>query len=268
MLKAVKRATKEVKTAAIYLRVSTQEQVEGYGLDAQRSKCEAMATVRGLDVIETYSDEGISGTKDATDRAGLDALLNSAAAGQFDAVIISALDRLGRKTQLVLQLVDQLTANGVSIISCKEALDTSTPSGVFVLSMFASLAQLERDVITERTTGGRNERGKIDGEKGGRVPMGYTRGDEGISIDEHTAKVVRFIFEKRAEGQTLAAITTELNAQNITTARGKGWHASSVREVLLNEAAYRGGPRNDSPLNWPIILQPTTKRRGAKRSRK
>ena len=252
--KSTKCALPAPTTCAIYRRVSTDEQAtNGYGLDVQLAKCEAMALVKGWTVVNVYSDDGISGTKGATDRPGLATMLQAAAAGLFDAVIISALDRLGRKTTLVLDLVDMLDDYGVSLVSTKESLDTTTPTGVFVLSMFAALAQLERDVIIERTTGGRNARGLIDGEKGGRVPMGYTRTADGIVIDDEAAAIVRTVFELRS-GMTLAQVADALNARGIRTARGKGWHASSVREILLNEANYRGGPRNDSPINWPVIL--------------
>ena len=247
--------SKPVETCAIYLRVSTEEQARsGYGLDAQRARCEAMATVKEWRVVETFSDEGISGTKSADDRPGLAALLMGAAAHAFDSVIVGSLDRLGRKTSLVLDLVDDLTRYGVSIVSTKESLDTTTPTGVFVLSMFAAIGQLERDTITDRCTGGRNQRGKVDGEKGGRVPMGYTRTVAGVSIDESAASTVRSIFALRADGLTLKAIAAALNTSGITTARAHGWHASSVREVLQNEADYHGGLRGESGVAWPVIL--------------
>lgn len=69
----------------------------------------------------------------------------------------------------------ELNELGVELVSCKESLDTSSPAGRFVLTMFAALAQLERDNIVQRTTDGRNQRGRIDGERGGRVPMEYKR---------------------------------------------------------------------------------------------
>ena len=179
--------------AAIYLRVSTEEQVSGYGLDVQRERCLAMATVKGwaVEPIHIYADEGISGTKDASARPGLAALLAAAEIGNIRAVIVLALDRLGRKTRLVLDLVDTLAASHVQLVSCKESLDTSTPAGAFVLTMFAALAQLERDTIVERTTAGRNARGRKDGEKGGRVPYGYLRTSEGIVIDPERARIVQ-----------------------------------------------------------------------------
>lgn len=246
--------------AAIYLRVSTDEQVSGYGLDVQLAKCEAMAAVKDWIPACVFTDEGISGTKGAGDRPGLAAMLDAIDAGEIDAVIVYALDRLARSTRLVLEYVDRFAAKGAAIVSCKESLDTGTPAGQFVLTMFAALGQLERDTIVARTTDGRNARGKVDGEKGGRVPMGYRRilaaskSTGEVEIVEEEAEIVRSIFAMRDAGRTLAAIADSLNADGLTTRRGRRWHASSVREILLNEADYRGGARNESPSNWPVIL--------------
>ena len=240
---------------AIYLRVSTDEQAtNGYGLDAQRAKCRAMAEIKGWEIAGEYVDEGISGTKDEAARPGLAALLDDTCSGRVGSVIVSSLDRLGRSTRLVLRLVDRLDGCKAELVSCKESLDTSTPAGRFVLRMFASLAELERDTIIQRTTDGRNERGKIDGEKGGRLPMGYVRTEGGIEIDPARASVVRSIFTQRAAGATLAAIAGSLNEQGISTPRGGSWHPSSVREVLQNEPKYRGGRRGESDTAWPPIL--------------
>jgi site-specific DNA recombinase len=239
---------------ALYLRVSTTEQaLDGYGLAAQRAKCAAMVTVKGWPEPVEFADEGISGTKDELERPGLAALLAAIAAGEVNAVIVAALDRVGRSTSLVLRMVERMEAGGADLVSCKESLDTSTPSGRFVLTLFAGLAQLDRDNIVERTTGGRNERGKKDGDKGGRLPLGYVR-SEGIVIDPAAAAIVKQIFELRAGGATLTAIAGELNQSATGTRHGAAWYASSVREVLLNEDNYRGGLRGESPERWPAIL--------------
>ena len=141
-------------------------------------------------------------------------------------------------------------------MSCKESLDTSTPQGSFVLTIFAGLAQLERDTIVERTTAGRNARGRVDGERGGRVPLGYTRTDDGPKVDADTAELVRRIFTLRKAGATLTAIADALNADGIPTARNGQWHASSVRVVLGNADAYTGGTRGASDARWPRIISP------------
>lgn len=241
-----------ITRAAIYLRVSTDEQaISGFGLDVQRERCRAMATVKDWSIVETFADEGISGTKEATNRPGLAALLQAAADGSIDAVIVLALDRLGRKTRIVLDLIEQLSDAGIVLVSCKESLDTTTPQGQFVLTMFAALAQLERDTIVERTTAGRNERGKRDGERGGRMPFGYVRTEAGIVVDDHAAQLVRWIFQQKQRGGSLRSIAAGLTGPS---PQGGQWRGSSVAAVLANEAAYLGGRRGESEVCWPTIL--------------
>ena len=243
--------------AAIYLRVSTEEQAsDGFGLDVQRERCRAQAVVKGWVVAGEYADEGLSGTKDERERPGLAALLAAVAEQQIDAVIILSLDRLGRKARITLDLVDRIVAAGVDLVSCKESLDTTTAAGRLVVGFFAIIAQWERDNIVERTTAGRNVRGRKDGEKGGRLPYGYKRTEQGIAIDRERAAVVRAIFrdrERRHHGSQQIAAT--LNSRGILGPRGGKWFASSVLEILSHAEAYRGGLRGDSPVPWPVILE-------------
>lgn len=246
-----------VSRAAIYVRVSTDEQAtQGYGLDVQRARCKAMAEAKGWPVVAEYADEGISGTLDATARPGLADMLAAVHLGEIDAVVVLALDRLARSTRLVLEIVDTFRTARVALVSVKESLDTETPQGRFVLTMFAALAELERGVILQRTAAGRNERGRRDGERGGRVPMGYRRAGDGlVEVDTQAAAVVRRIFARRADGWTLQRIADALNAEATPNPQGgRRWEPSTVRAVLLNAPAYRGGPRSDSPFSWPAIL--------------
>ncbi len=250
---------------AAYLRVSTEDQAHsGLGLASQRTKCYAMSEVKGWPKPVVYSDEGISGTKDVSKRPALRQLLEEARAGNIDAVIILSLDRLGRKTRLVLNLVEEFTACGVNLISCKESLDTGTPQGQFVLTMFAAISQLERDLIAQRTSDALSERGKINGEKGGRLPYGYKRVFEiqdekrictSIEIDEGHSTVVRRIVSMDKRGLSLREIASRLNTEQISSPRGGKWFASSVDAVLKNLPAYRGGKRGASQVRWPVIVK-------------
>ena len=252
--------TQTTPKAAIYMRVSTDEQVNGYGLDVQRTRCEAMAIVKGWEVAAVYSDEGLSGTLDATKRPGLAALLAAACSGEVQSVIVLSLDRLARRTLLVLDLVARLDGCGVELVSVKESLDTSSPSGRFALTMFAAIAQLERDTIVARTTDGRNARGKIDGERGGAIPLGYVRERDatgkaaGVVVVDSDAETVQVIFSQRAAGASLRVIAAYLNDNSIPARKGGQWYASAVKEVLSNENAYRGGRRGESDETWPAIL--------------
>lgn len=252
------RPADEGTRAAVYLRVSTEEQAaQGYGLDAQRTKAEAMLTLKGWTKAGEYADEGISGTLDESERPSLARLLADIRAGRVDAVILAALDRLGRRTQIVLRLVEEITGHGVALVSCKESLDTDSPAGRLMLTIFAAMAEWERETILERTDAGRKERGKKDGERGGRIPLGYRRTGQGIEVDAARAAVVRHIFALRAQGFTLRAIADRLNADGTPCSqRGTRWEAATVKAVLGNGAAYRGGQRANSPVHWPAILPP------------
>lgn len=250
---------------ASYLRVSTEDQADsGLGIAAQRTRCYAMSEVKGWPKPTVYADEGISGTKDEAKRPALHRLLEEARSGNLDAVIILSLDRLGRKTRLVLDLVEEFATYNVALISCKESLDTSTPQGQFVLTMFAALAQLERDITVQRTTDALTERGKIDGEKGGRVPYGYSRLFEmreekrvcvGVEIDEEKAGIVRRIFAMDKRGASLRDIAEKLNTEGIRGPRGGKWYASTIDAIIKNAGDYRGGKRGASQVRWPVIIK-------------
>ena len=247
-----------VTRAAIYLRVSTSDQAEsGLGIAAQNTRCRAMAEVKGWQVVGTYADEGISGTKDSLGRPELARLLADCQAGLIDAVIILGLDRLGRKTRLVLDLVDGLASYGVELVSCKESLDTTTATGKFVLTLFAGLAQLERDQTSERTVAALTELGNDKGYKGGRIPLGYIRRVEDgvIEVEPSGAATVKRVFELRQAGLTMRAIAAELNRTGVPTGKGgQGWYASSVKEILDNGPVYQGAKRYESDQTWPVIL--------------
>jgi DNA invertase Pin-like site-specific DNA recombinase len=82
----------KAKRAALYLRVST----DGQTVDNQRLALEAVCEQRGWEVVQVYSDNGVSGAKGRDQRPGLDAMLKDAARGRCNVVVVWALDRLGR----------------------------------------------------------------------------------------------------------------------------------------------------------------------------
>lgn len=240
---------------AIYTRVSTPEQVEKFGLTDQREQCFAMAKVKGWEVTHEFSDDGVTGTRKGEDeREAWNQLMETIEAGEINAVIFPEVNRLGRTALLVLEIVERLEKSGVEFVSCKEQFDTSTPAGKFVMQMFAALAELDRNNIVERTTAGRDARGRVDGEKGGREPLGYARSDDGIVIVPDEAAIVRQVFEMRQSGAILQKIADVLNEQEVTSKQGGKWYPSTVRQILLAEDKYRGGLRGYSPVYWPAIL--------------
>ncbi|HUY76440.1 MAG TPA: recombinase family protein [Ktedonobacterales bacterium] len=238
-----------------YLRVSTDEQADsGLGLADQLYRVNGQAAAKGWLPPTIYEDAGISGTKDASERPALARLLADVRAGRLSAVIVLSLDRLGRNTRLVLDLVDVFTSHGVALVSCKESLDTTTPQGQFVLTMFAALAQLERDVIAQRTKAALDELGRTTGDKGGRIPYGYLRTADGIAIDPTAAAHVKRIYDLHRRGESLRHIASRLAATGTPGPRGGAWAHSGVAEILANRSIYGGAKRGNSAHRWPAIL--------------
>lgn len=135
-----------------YARVSTLDQVLDRQLDALNEA--------GCDRV--FQDHGISGTR--TSRPGLDTCLDFLRPG--DTLVVQALDRLGRRTSELLRLVDELSERGVSLRILSLGIDTGTPAGQMVLSIMAALAQMERDILAERTRQGikaARARGRVGG---------------------------------------------------------------------------------------------------------
>jgi DNA invertase Pin-like site-specific DNA recombinase len=136
--------TKRIKAVA-YARVST---ILGQDPELQLIHIRQYAEARGYELIKEYVDEGISGTIER--RPGLDQLTADARRGKFSVVITAALDRVSRSTKHFLNLFDEFQHYGVAIVSLRENLDFTSPTGKLVATILASVATLERQIISER----------------------------------------------------------------------------------------------------------------------
>ena len=148
---------------ALYSRVSTAQQTT----ENQRLELERVAAARGWNIVQTFTDEGISGSKGRDERPGLDALLKAASRRQFDLIAVWSIDRLGRSLQHLVTTVNDLQAVGVALYIHQQQLDTTTPSGKLCFSMFGAFAEFERNLIRARVKVG-IERAKKNGVKLGR----------------------------------------------------------------------------------------------------
>ena len=138
-----------------YVRCSTVEQNEERQL--------RMMAERGIDPAHIFTDKA-SGKN--TDRPAFHKMMNYVREG--DTVIVESISRIARNTRDLLGIVEQLTAKGVEFVSIKESIDTTTPQGKFMLTVFGALAELERENILERQREGiaiAKEQGKYKGRK-------------------------------------------------------------------------------------------------------
>lgn len=149
----------------IYARVSTAD--KGQTIENQtHAICEAHS-----DVMMTFCDKGVSGTVNPSKRPGFARMMSIIKPG--DVVVIAAFDRLSRNTKDFLTLIDELKAKGVSLVSMRERLDTSTSQGYLMATQFMGFAQYERDLISERTKASL-KRLKDEGKQLGRHSSGDT----------------------------------------------------------------------------------------------
>src|SRR6202162_2461902 len=139
-----------VKRAALYVRVSTDRQT----VENQVAALTRVAEARGWQIVETFSDAGISGAKGRKDRPGLDQMLKDAQRGKFDVVMAWAIDRIGRSLVDLLNTIEGLKACGVDLYLDQQAIDTTTPSGKLMLQMTGAFAEFERAMIQARIHAG------------------------------------------------------------------------------------------------------------------
>ncbi len=136
--------------AAIYLRVSTGEQT----VENQRRDLEAAAAQRGWEVVATYADEGISGSKGRDKRPGLDGMLKDATRGKFDVAMCWAVDRMGRSLPDLIATMQELHGAKVDLFLHQQAMDTTTPAGRAMFGMMGVFAEFERSMIVARVKAG------------------------------------------------------------------------------------------------------------------
>lgn len=159
--------------AALYCRVSTDAQVDGYSIDAQKKLLEAYCVSKEIIDFEYYIDGGYSGSN--LERPAIKKLLDDIDDKKIDCVIVYKLDRISRSQKDTLYLIEEkFNPNNIGFISIKENFDTTTPFGKAMIGILSVFAQLERETIYERTRMGMLERVKSGLWMGGGVrPLGY-----------------------------------------------------------------------------------------------
>ena len=196
-----------MKRAALYIRVSTLDQHP----ETQLHELRQFASQRGFEIVDEYTDHGISGTK--ARRPALDRLLSDAHRHRFDVVLVWSCDRLARSTKHFLQVLDELNDLGIQFLSQREAIDTDGPLGRAIVVIVSAVAELERSLIVERVRAGMR-RAKLDGRRIGRAPLDVDRG--AIVSDRRTGLSLTLVAKKH--GVSRAMVCRLVNESNVSTA--------------------------------------------------
>jgi site-specific DNA recombinase len=225
------------KTAAIYARVSTQEQeASGTSLQSQVEACRAYAAANGLKVVASF-EEAMSGA--TLNRPKLDRLREMVAAGQVDTVICFAVDRLSRDDTNLLVLAKELREHGCEL-KCATVPLQDTKEGKFLMSVLAAVAELDRASIVEKLMLGK----RTTIRKGKAIlssarPYGFKPiyGEGRLEGIEDELRVVKRIFDwMTKEHRSLGWIVRRLNEDGVPTVQGasKGWGRAAIHGILKN----------------------------------
>ena len=241
--------------AAGYFRVSDEDQVDGYSLDAQRRDFFEFCTQKNWLVVETYSDEGKSAWVESIEkRPALRKALEDAKARKFDVLVAHTLDRYSRNLLVTLESFRILSENKVSFVCVKQDIDYSTPEGRLFMIMLGGFAQYFSDSLSSHTKKGMKERAQ-QGLFNGEPPWPYERCTaECIGLDEtHTGchidpvkgpKTVE-LFERYDTGtQSQSSLAEWLNEQGFRT-KGRRKTDSLGREIGSVRRKFTGSSVRD-----------------------
>ena len=147
-----------MKKVCLYCRVSTSHQTPENQLRELREVAERM----GYEIVSEFIDNGISGAKSRKDRPALDEMMKLAIQRKFEMVMCWSIDRLGRSLQHLVEILNELHAMKIDLYFMQQGMDTTTPSGRMIFSVFGAIGEFERNLIRERVIAGQ-QRAKAAG---------------------------------------------------------------------------------------------------------
>lgn len=243
------------RRAAVYLRISRDDQATGLAVDRQREDCLKIISDRGWVLVgEPYTDT-LTASKRDVKRPDYDRMVAAYEAGKFDALVCYDLDRLTRQPRQLEDWIDASVDRGLVLVTANGEADLGTDNGRLFARIKASVAraEIERKGARQRRA---NEQ-LIDQGKPtpGRRRYGYET--DGITPRECEATHVRRMFAHVAAGGSLRSLSLALIAEGVDPSPGKEWSAGRVRYILKNPTysgeVHRGGIALPSDVIVPIV---------------
>lgn len=255
--------TDSSKRAVAYLRESTEEQAEGWSLDAQRQGVERLAREKGYQLVDEYVDLH-SGWRDSEKRPDFQRLMADAAAGRFEAVLVFHSSRFARDQVLARRYKALLRKSGIVFLSASQPSFGDDPNDPTVFlseglqEMFDEYYSVNQSFWTRAGLQEKARQGNLVGS----LPFGYQHDPAtgAVVLDEERAALVAELFQRYATGtESDRSLAIWLNAVGARTAKGNPFSKDTVREMLVN-SAYAGfvGARRDKQYatrgNHPSII--------------
>jgi site-specific DNA recombinase len=217
------------RPAIIYCRYSPRPTDGEQTLITQEAYCREFCAARGWQIVGVECDEQASG-RSREGRPGLARAL-AQAKQQKAVIVVYSLSRFARNTVEALQMVEELDRAGAAFAARDTPIDTTGPMGRLVLTILAAVAQLEREVMADRTKDALRRRAR-DGKRVSRhAPMGHRHIDGYIVPDAQELAAIERVRELKAQGRSLNAIARMLNDEG-APCRGRRWYPATVKRCL------------------------------------
>lgn len=224
----------KAKKVVAYARVSTGKDAMLHSLSAQVSYySELIQSTSGWQYCGVYSDEATTGTKG--NRKGFQDMLKQCQAGNIDLIITKSISRFARNTVTLLETVRELKELGVDVYFEEQNIHTMSADGELMMTILASYAQ-EESLSASENQKWRVRKAFENGELMNlRTMFGYSISKGSITIHPENADIVREIFRRFNEGETMGSISRTLNERGVQGALGGVWDAQRIRQILSNE---------------------------------
>ena len=217
--------------AVIYARYSSDNQREE-SIEGQLRECKEYADKNGITILCSYIDRALSAKTD--NRPEFQKMVQDSAKGLFDTVLVWKLDRFARNRYDSAHYKAVLRRNGVKVVSATENISDG-PEGIILESMLEGMAEYYSAELAQKINRGLTENALKGKNNGGGIPLGYQlTDDQHLRIDPLTAPIVREIYQRYAEGETVRSIITSLNERHILTQKQKPFRPNSLHSVLCN----------------------------------
>lgn len=224
-----------------YTRVSTAMQIDGYSLDAQKSRMKAFADYNGYEIVGEYEDAGKSG-KSIEGRLQFNQMMEDIKSGKDSVsyVLVFKLSRFGRNAADVLSTLQVMQDFGVNLICVEDGIDSSKDAGKLMISVLSAVAEIERENIRVQTMEGRIQKAREGKWNGGFAPYGYKLVNGELVINGEEAEAIRVIFDQYVNTNTgangIAKYLEDHGIHKIIRQNGKTplFDASLIRKILKN----------------------------------
>ena len=250
-----------VVKAVIYTRISRNPSRDELGVRRQEKECRELASRAGLDVVAVFADDDQSAYR-AKRRPGYVQLLDSLDA--VDVVLAWHPDRLTRHPRELEDLIDRLEVTGTTVKTVQTGeYDLGTPSGRMQARIVGAVARHESEHKSARLRSKHRELAEA-GKRAGGGSRAYGLTADRTAVVPAEAVIVRELADRVLAGESVHSICTDLNERGVTTAQGRPWFPSALRNTL--EAPRIAGLRSlhgrpVATADWPALLDEQTWRR-------